>query len=189
MSERTLSLGLTAPWMSRLTNHSKSSVGIRADSVCICIDRSLSRLRLHLPTNAYDCLRSADADDCQGPALRGSISLDVTRSVFDMTERRGAALLRGAGGLGAVKKLWPTSNHYCAGRSASLALVSLGASQKRAGRSNRKVRWIARATQNIVSAPSTPATVTKAEIVPTSLIQPSLISRARLTAIGRKKAR
>src|SRR5262249_28094603 len=79
---------------------------------------------------------------------------------------------------------------YRTGCSASLPLdaslgASLGASQNSAGRSNRKVRRIARAAQNIISAPRTPANVTSAEMVPTSEIQPVLISTARLAAIGR----
>src|SRR5215510_14356376 len=91
MSERTLSLGLTAPWMSRPTNHSKSSVGIRADRVCICIHN-----RLHLYTNAYNCLHSVEANGCQGLLpLRGRFPLRSRGRSVGMTNTA-ALCCRGA---------------------------------------------------------------------------------------------
>src|SRR5689334_802872 len=68
-----------------------------------------------------------------GARLRNSDN----ESVDDHSEMVWAAASAGANGDG--------SAYYRAGCSASLALGSLGASQNRAGRSNRKVTWITRA--------------------------------------------
>ncbi len=112
---------------------------------------------------------------CASPGFRHSASLSALTRVFDALWTRVNALEAQSG-----------LRNYSAGCNMSRFF---GTSQNRCGRSNRKRRKVDRTAQNQASAPTTPASVTSAEIVPTSVIHPVLSSTMRLSAIGRKNAR
>src|SRR5947207_5154986 len=70
-----------------------------------------------------------------------------------------------------------------------MAGIRAGFSRAQAGRSNRTRSGVPRTAQYQASAPTTPAAVTRSEMVPRSMMMPDLSSAMRAAAIGRKKAR